>query len=162
MFTNIARLNIYYYLKLNNDKKSLVYFIKKKYRFFNFIKRNLINYISIYNNHTPIYILEKNFIKKFKKIFKLFLGKKYKNQLYYYVIPAFEFFFKKKALIKSHNLNIYKKGKNSKKYLYVKLLKIFKKNKSLVISRSITFNIFELCEIVIYTFYRKDAYLLLN
>ena len=162
MLDSFFKYNIYNFSKLYNDKHSLVKFISKKNLFFKFFKNDNTTILSTYNNHTPVYILNKNFIKKFRKIFKSYFSKKFSNHMYYYVIPMFEYFFKKNIYIKSFNLNIYKKNKNKKKVFYKKLIKIFKRNKALVISRSINFNIFELCEIVLYSFYRKDSYLILN
>jgi len=162
MYNSFFKHNIYNFSRLYNDKHSLVKFLNKNYRFFKLIKNDTTNSLTVYNNHTPIYSLNKNFIKKFRKIFKSYFSKKFNTHMYYYVIPMFEHFFKKKVLIKSFNLNIYKKGKHRKKNLYKKLIKIFKRNKALVLSRSINFDIFELCEIVLYSFYRKDAYLILN
>lgn len=162
MLNSFSKYNIYNFSNLYNDKHSLMKFVKKNYRFFKFVKNDTTNSLTVYNNHTPIYILNKNYVKKFRKIFKSYFSKNFKNNMYYYVIPLFEYFFKKNIFIKSFNLNIYKKRKKKKRFFYKKLIKIFKRNKALVISRSINFNIFQLCEIVLYSFYRKDAYLILN
>lgn len=162
MFNSFSKYNIYKFSKLYSSKHFLIKFINKNYKFFKLFKKNNFNYLNVYNNHTPVYTLNKNFIKKFRKIFKSYFSKKYNNHMHYYIIPMFEYIFKKKAFIKTFNLNIYKKSKFKKKFLYKKLLKIFKRNKILVLSRSINFNIFELCEIVLYSFYRKDVYLILN
>ena len=162
MFNSFSKYNIYNFSKLYNSKNMLIKFLKKNYRFFNTFKNDSINSLTIYNNHTPIYILKNTFIKKFRKIFKSYFSKKFSNHIYYYIIPMFEYFSKKKVFIKSFNLNIYKKKKYKKFFLYKRLLKIFKRNKAFVISRSIHFNIYELCEIILYSFYRKDAYLILN
>ena len=162
MFNSFFKHNIYSFSKLYNDKNSLIKLVNKNYRFFKLLKNDTTNSLTVYNNHTPVYILNKPFVKKFRKIFKSYFSKKYHNHMYYYIIPMFEYFLKKKIFIKSINLNVYKKKKQKKRFFYKKLIKIFKRNKSLVLSRSINFNIFELCEIVLYSFYRKDVYLILN
>jgi hypothetical protein len=162
MFDSLSNYNLYFFLNLKKNKNYVIRFFKKNFLFFDVLKRRSVNSNYIYNNHTPVYNTNKNTIKKFKKIFKSFFGKKFGNNIYYYVIPFFENFIKKKVIIKALNLNMFKKKKFKKKFLLLKLLKIFKKNKDLVIARSSKFNIAELLQIILHTFYKKDTYLLMN
>jgi hypothetical protein len=160
--STLSKYNFYFFLNLKKNRNALKQFFKKNFIFFDFLKKKLNNLHAVYNNHTPVYSSSKSVIKKFRKIYKSHLGKKFIRALYYYVIPFLENFLDKKVLIKSINVNIFKKPKYKKIFLFKKLLKILKKNKSLVLSRSVNFNLPELLQIILYSFFKKDLYLLMN
>ncbi len=57
------------------------------------------------------------------------------------------------------NSNIFKKPKNLKKNFFIKkLIKIYKKNKFSVLSRSMHHNLYEIIEVILYSFYYKDIF----
>ena len=91
-----------------------------------------------------------------------FFNKKFNNYLYYYLVPLFEYIFNKNIFINFINSSIFKKPKLKKKFFVRKLIKIYKKNRFSVLSRSITFNLYEIIEIILYSFYYKDVFLLSN
>ena len=160
-FNSLNRHSFYLYFFLRNQKKYFNTFFKKNLFFFDFLKKkNNVN--SIYNNQYPVYNSNKILLKSFKKVFKSHFNKKFNNYLYFYIIPLFEYFFNKNVFIKSINSNIFKKPKLKKKFLVRKLLKIYKKNKFSILSRSITFNLYEIIEVILYAFYYKDIFILSN
>ena len=152
-FSNFNKYNLY--LSLNNDLSEVISFFKQNIFVIN-------NRSWLYNNYTPIYLLSKKISKKFQKKFKPYFNKKFNNYIYYYVIPFFENFLNKKIFIKNININVFNKNKY-KKILFLKNMKeIFFKNKILIISKSVNFNLTELIEIVLYSFFRKDVILLMS
>lgn len=161
-FNNLGKYSFYIFFFLKNQKRHLKKFFKKNLFFFDLLKKINNNKNLIYNNQYPIYNSNKVLLKSFKKIFKSFFNKKFNNYLYFYVIPLFEYFFNKNVFIKSINSNIFKKKKSKKKFFIKKLIKIYKKNKFSVISRSITFNLYEIIEVILYSFYYKDIFILNN
>jgi hypothetical protein len=68
----------------------------------------------------------------------------------------------KKIFVKSVNYNLYKKKKYKKKLKFRRIYKIFLKNKYSVLSKKNRFNLIEILEIILYSFYYKDLYLLKN
>lgn len=161
-FNSLSKYNFYIFFFLKNQKKHINKFFKKNLFFFDFLKKINNNKNLIYNNQYPIYNSNKILLKSFKKIFKSFFSRKFNNYLYYYIIPIFEYFFNKNVFIKPINSNIFKKPKSKKKFFIKKLIKIYKKNKFSVISRSITFNLYEIIEVILYSFYYKDIFILNN
>lgn len=161
-FNALNKYSFFLYFFLKNQKTHMNYFFKKNLFFFNLLKKKNNNLNVLYNNQFPIYTSNKILLKSFRKIFKSFFNKKSNNYLYYYIIPFFEFFLNKNVFIKTTNSNIFKKIKFKKKLILKKLIKIHRKNKLSVLSRSITFNLYEFIEIIIYSFYYKDASLLSN
>jgi hypothetical protein len=161
-FNNLNKYNYYFYYFLKNQKSNIRSFFKKNLFFFDFIRKKNNNINAIYNNQYPVYNSNKLILKSFKKIFKSHFNKKLNNNLYFYIIPVFEFIFNKNVLIKSNNSNIFKNLKIKKKFFKKKLLKIYKKNKFSVLSRSVNYNLYEVIEIILYSFYYKDIYFLLN
>ena len=81
---------------------------------------------------------------------------------YYYIIFFFEIFLKKKFLIKSVTNRFFKKILKKRKLKFYRLKKIFYKNKRLSISRVSKFNLIEILEIIFYSFFYKDVYILKN
>lgn len=140
--------------------------IKKKIFFFKFLKltkkltKNINNYV--YNNYYPIYNSSYFLVKKFKKIFKSLFFKKYFNSFQFYIISYFEFIFNKNIFIKPVNNSIYKRIFYKKKLKLKRIYKIYYKNKFSVLSRNNKFNLFEILEIILYSFYHKDVYILKN
>jgi hypothetical protein len=161
-FSSINKYNFYIFFSLKNQKKYINKFVKKNLFFFDFLKKINNNKNLIYNNQYPIYNSNKVLLKSFKKVFKSFFNKKFNNYLYFYIIPLFEYFFKKNVFFKFINSNIFKKPKSKKKFFIKKLIKIYKKNKFSVISRSITFNLYEIIEVILYSFFYKDVFILSN
>jgi hypothetical protein len=141
-------------------------FMKKRFRkklvLFNFLRLKNIKPIFLYNNYFPIYNSNRFLIKRFKKIFKSFFLKKYFNSLQYYVIAFFERFLSKKFFIKSVNYNFFKKKKYKKRLKFYRIYKIFIKNKHSVLSKKNRFNLIEILEIILFSFYSKDLFLLKN
>ena len=141
---------------------------KKKTPFFNLSKNNeLIDdnvcyYNLSYNNYFPVYNSHRLLKKKFRKIFKSILFRKYFNSMQFYVISYFESFLKKKFFIKSITNKFFKKILKTKKIKYSYIYKIYYKNKKSVSSRVSKFNLFEILEIIFYSLFYKDVYILKN
>lgn len=161
-FYSLNKYNFYLFIILKNQKKYFKNFFRKKLFFFDFLKKKNNNLNLIYNNQYPIYNSNKILLKNFRKIFKSVFNKKFNNYLYYYLVPLFEYIFNKNIFINFINSSIFKKPKLKKKFFVRKLIKIYKKNRFSVLSRSITFNLYEIIEIILYSFYYKDVFLLSN
>lgn len=159
--------NLYKYNPLFSFKnKFLKRKIKKKFIFLKFLKinNNLKNNLNnfVYNNYYPIYNSSYFLVKKFKNIFRSFFFKKYFNSFQFYVISFFEKFFNKNIFIKPINNNIFKSFFLKRKLKFNRIKKIYYKNKRSVQSRKNKFNLLEILEIILYSFYHKDVYILKN
>jgi hypothetical protein len=135
---------------------------RKKLILFNFLRLKNIKPFFLYNNYFPIYNSNRFLIRRFKKVFKSFFLKKYFTSLQYYVIAFFESFLSKNFFIKSINYNFFKKKKYKKKLKFFRIYKIFIKNKYSVLSKKNKFNLIEILEIILFSFYNKDLFLLKN
>ena len=148
----------FYFRKKTKKKMALFKMTSNKF-FYN--NNSFITNIA-YNNYFPIYNSHYFLTKKFKKFFKSILFNKYISNVHYYVISFFENFLKKKFLIKSVTNRFFKKILKKRKLKFYRLKKIFYKNKKLTISRVSKFNLLEILELIFYSLYYKDVYILKN
>ena len=146
--------------KKNLQKKKIRYKISFL-RSNNFLNKYQPN--SCFNNYFPIYNSRQRLTKKFRKVFKSSFSKRYTKGISYYVIPIFEKFLNKKFFIKSVNNNYYNRiVLKKKKIRFRRIYKIYIKNKRSVLSRTNRFNLLEMLEIIFYSIYHKDLYILKN